>query len=408
MIEFGRKKELKRLLSLRGNGKIKVVTGLRRCGKSYLLYPLFTRELLLRGISSADIVELNLVGKDYGIDTPEKLSKAIKESVGPNTKFLIVDEAQRAGDGFAGVFLALLSSRPDVDCYITGSNSDILSKDIVRQFKGKAKEVKVSPLTFAEIREAIPDYPFEKYLRFGGLPLILNCEDDESRETELRDLWENTYLSDIHDRFKGKLISERAQKGIIIGILSNITSPTSEKRITKTILGGLHQTKAETAQMHAEIGDLIQAARDSFLLIGFEQIGLEPSNEWMIENSLKNYCVDVGLLRAISKSYSIDGDALENAVFLRIISKGCETHGEEIMRNDGTKGEVDFVYEKAGKTHFVQVAFLLSETNRHRELSFLEEKAGDSLFVPEMVCHECRIKDVPDGIHMFVGEEFFL
>ena len=411
MIEFGRKAELKRLFAFKGNGKIKVVTGLRRVGKSYLLSPLFKRELLSCGYSEEQIAELNLLGKDYGISTPTQLAEAIKKEIGRSTKFLIIDEAQLAGPGFAKVLLSFRSVRPDVDCYITGSNSDILSKDIVQQFKGMAKEIKVTPLTLSEIRESIPDYPLSKYLRFGGIPLVLNCVSDESKEEELRDLWANTYLSDIHDRFEGQLISERLQKEIIVFILTNITSPTSEKSIAKKILGRLHPSNEEIAQLHAEIGDLVQAARDAFLLIGFEQKGLvdsyEGTTQCPVGRMLKNYCADLGLLQIISESLSKDGDALENAVFLRILSKGFLPHGETVRKDDGRKGEVDFVYKDSQHTHFIQVAYMLNETNRYRELDFLAEQTPNRGSKTEVVCFDCRLDSIPDGIEIYQGEAFF-
>ncbi len=403
MIEFPRENEIASLLKRRDNGKIKVVTGLRRCGKSFLLFTLFKRRLLSIGVKAEEIAELNVLEAGGKVFDPASLAGAIGKAMSARTKVLLLDEIQLAGEGFQRPLLSLLSLRPDIDCYVTGSNSRILSKDIVKLFKGKANEVRVSPLSLAEIRERIPGYPLESYLRFGGIPLVLNCETDEAREEELRDLWENTYLQDINERFKGRLLSERTKKEIVVHILSNLTSPTSERKIAKRIAARMHPSGEEWMETKAEVMDLVQAAQDSFLLIGFEQ--RRDREDPRIETPLKNYCVDLGLLRTISESASIDADVFENAAFLRLRAHGYAPYGLEVVCADGSKSEVDFVYEARGRTHLVQVAYFLTESNSRREIGYLAEQTRAC--ISELVCHDNYVRSIPGGIKVFVGKEFF-
>lgn len=220
-MEIRRDKYLERIVSCMWDGQVKVITGIRRCGKSYLLRNIFQSYLLRQGVDMEHIVSFALdLAKDIRYRNPLELSKAVRERVEGQTGqyYLFVDEIQMSDEvanpynpaGKAITFydaLNDLNSLPNLDIYVTGSNSKMLSSDILTEFRGRSDEIRVHPLSFAEFYSAVggdKEEAFENYAFFGGMPLILSRSDDTAKMSYLKSLFSEVYLKDIVERRKIK------------------------------------------------------------------------------------------------------------------------------------------------------------------------------------------------------------
>ena len=242
MLEIKRDSYLNKLIEKQGNGMVKIVTGIRRCGKSYLLFELFRKHLLVSGVSKEQIIALSLdddENEEY-LD-PSNLSKYLKSKITNDEDefYILLDEAQLAiteeeykGKGMIklyGILNSLLRHR-NVDIYITGSNSKFLSSDILTEFRGRGDEIRVYPLSFAEFMSVYSGDSYagyRDYSLYGGLPYVTTMKSSEEKVKYLSNLFKNTYLKDIIDRhhLKGDIVMD-----ILVDILSSdtatLTNPT--------------------------------------------------------------------------------------------------------------------------------------------------------------------------------------
>ena len=204
MENINRNKYLNELISLRHNGMIKVITGMRRCGKSYLLFEIFARYLIDSGVSPDHLIKIDL--EDFGnmeMRVPENFYNFVKSSIrDEDMYYLLLDEVQML-DKFEDVLNGLLKIR-NIDIFVTGSNAKFLSKDIITEFRGRGFEVSMYPLSFSEYMSVYPGSPqagLNEYLLYGGLPQILLYRNDEQKVTFLKNLFQETYIKDIKDRY---------------------------------------------------------------------------------------------------------------------------------------------------------------------------------------------------------------
>ena len=199
-MEIKRDIYLNKLISKRNNGLIKVVTGVRRCGKSYLLFTLFKNYLLSAGIDEQHIIEIAFDAfENRQFRDPDVLYPYLKEKIqGDDMYYVLLDEVQLLGE-FEAVLNSLIRMK-NVDVYVTGSNAKFLSKDVITEFRGRGDEVHMYPLSFAEFMSVYPGTKqdgWNEYMIYGGLPLVLSFQTQEEKITFLKSLFEETYISDI-------------------------------------------------------------------------------------------------------------------------------------------------------------------------------------------------------------------
>lgn len=265
MAIFNRAKQIDQLIQSIGNNKIKIVTGVRRCGKTYLLKNILPGQLKEKGFVKAigDVLIIELKGKNNNIKTKNQLLNFLNEKRNKNKKFIVIDEVQKIKN-YHEILIGYKQENPDKELFLAGSNSKILSSDILLHFQEFGYEIHLSPLTFKEIREAIPDYSIDDYIRYGGLPLIVN-ELPEKREQELKAIYQELYEGDIKDKLKDRFsyISKSKIRHVLKAIFST-SSEISTKGIAKSFAHGTDATKFDDLKLKAEIEEAIQILVDSY------------------------------------------------------------------------------------------------------------------------------------------------
>ena len=384
---FERKAELQELLSsLRDTSKIKVVAGLRGAGKTYLLNELFYDALLRRGYRPADVFKADLSGSHDEVRSPAAPRSLLGEASHKEAKFIFIDEVQLAGDEYADVLISFLKRNPQIGLFVTGSNSKTLSDDIRKAFKENAKTIFLRPLSFQEIRDRLPNYRPRDYLEFGAIPMVLKKKEPERRDF-LEDLYRNTYLLDIKERFQGRYLSNIEKEKILVRMLSSLTSPLSEAQIIKGITKRSVLNREEVLLLKKEILDFIEIASASFLVCDFRQdFAKETESETdFMDHHIKKYCFDLGLLDVISEASVVYKNAasLENAIYLELRSRGIDPRGGFVIKPNGELGEIDFSFERKGTSFYIQSVHTLDEKNQERELGnlLLAPKSAQKLVV---------------------------
>lgn len=235
-MEIRRDRYLERLIAHKGNGRVKIVTGIRRCGKSYLLFQLFKRHLIETGVKPNHIIEIQLEDRsNKELRNPDACLAFIKKKIKDQKPYyLLIDEVQLM-DEFEDVLNSCLHIQ-NLDTYVTGSNSKFLSKDIITEFRGRGDEMYLRPLSFKEFRTIQPDKPFDdvwtEYMTFGGLPYCALLPTREEKADYLKHLFDEVFLRDIIDRNK---IQNDAQLESLLNIISSaVGSLTNPKKLEDT------------------------------------------------------------------------------------------------------------------------------------------------------------------------------
>lgn len=381
MATFQRNKQIKQLINSIGDKKIKVITGIRRSGKTYLLTNIFPKQLKASNIikSESDVLIISLKGKDNNITSKTKLLHYLNEKPNRDKKFIVIDEVQQIKN-FDEILLQYKNSHEDKEIFITGSNSKIMSKEILRKFQESGLEIHLRPLAFKEIREELPDYSVDDYLKYGGLPLIVN-EKEEKREEELKRIYDELYISDINDKLKDFRYITTTKISDIIRTIFSTTNEISTKEIAKRFLKGIDYRIEEKQDLIKEIEDAIQLLVDSYLIEEFENDSFNTHN--ILENiglNKKYYCVDNGLLYInCEDGKRKDGTVLENAIYLYLKYKGINPKGKILLGTENNKeGEVDFNYHKDELDYHIQVTYEYHDGDYEREVGNLLRFNDDS------------------------------
>lgn len=305
-MEVKRDSYLQQLIDYQWNGLVKVITGIRRCGKSYLLKVIYKRYLLEKGIKEDQIIVIELdLAKDIRYRNPLELSAYVRNIVENKSiqYYLFVDEIQMSDtianpynpDGARITFydsLNDLMSLPNLDIYVTGSNSKMLSSDILTQFRGRSDEIRLHPLSFAEFYSAVggdKSDAFDEYAFYGGMPLILSRPNEAAKMNYLSSLFAKVYIKDIVERRK---IEHQDVLEMVIDLLSSsIGSLTNPKRIADTLKSTMKFT-VSTNTIRAYIGHL----EDAFLFS--ESKRYDVKGKAYFDSPSKYYCEDIGLRNA--------------------------------------------------------------------------------------------------------------
>ena len=351
------------LISGEGNNLVKIVTGVRRCGKSFLLFKLFRNYLTEKGVDEQHIIELSLDDlRNKKLRNPETLLEYIDSHLlnDKKTTYIILDEVQLVQD-FVEVLLSLLHT-PFVDVYVSGSNSKFLSKDVVTEFRGRGDEIRVFPLSFSEFYSAVDGDKSEvwkEYYTYGGLPQILEFDSEKKKSDYLKNLYELTYMKDVQER--NHLRNADGLFKVVQMLASCIGSSTNPKRISDTF-----KTVEKKAVTDKTILNYIECLKDAFLIE--EALRYDVKGRKYIGTETKYYFEDIGLRNAILNfRQQEEPHIMENIIYNELKYRGfnvdvgfVETWENKSSGKSFRYGlEVDFVVNKGAERIYIQSAFKL-------------------------------------------------
>ena len=358
---IARDKYLRQLIEARGNGMVKIVTGMRRSGKSFLLMTLFHQYLIEQGVAENHIIEISLDNrKNKSLRNPDVLLEHIEHLIQSDGQihYVILDEVQLVDD-FVEVLLSLMQDKR-LDVYVSGSNSKFLSKDVVTEFRGRGDEIHLFPLSFAEYYAAIGGDKYnawKEYYTYGGLPQILQIENEEKKINYLLDLYELTYIKDIIER--NHLRNVEGLRALVRVLASNIGSSTNPKRIGDTFLSVEHITMKDST-----IRDYIKYLQDAYMIE--EALRYDVKGRKYIGTETKYYFADMGLRAAILNfRQQEETHIMENIIYNELRMRGYRIDvGLVETWKTSTEGknvrvplEVDFVVNKGAERIYIQSAF---------------------------------------------------
>ena len=365
---FKRQKYLDKLIAGQGNGQVKIVTGGRRCGKSFLLFNIFHKNLISNGVSEDHIIELSLDDrKSKSLRDPDALLAYIDERVNQDgrTYYVILDEIQFVED-FVEVLLSLMHT-PNVEVYVSGSNSKFLSKDVVTEFRGRGDEIRVWPLSFAEYYEEIGgdrSMAWREYYTFGGLPQVALIKEHEKKIEFLQGMYELTYLRDIIER--NHLRNAEGMRQLVQILSSGIGASTNPKRISNTF-----QSVEGVNISHNTIKEYIGYLQDAFLIE--EALRYDVKGRKYIGSESKYYFGDLGLRGAILNfRQQEENHIMENVIYNELRMRGflVDVGMIESWKKDANEHnvrrnlEIDFVANKGNQRYYIQSAFAINNDEK--------------------------------------------
>lgn len=379
-MEIERGGYVKSLVDRKNNGAIKVITGVRRCGKSYLLFRLYKKYLLSTGVQNEDIIEIPLDDDDFEeLRERKNLSQYIKSRTdGNRTFYVFLDEVQFC-EGFESV-LNGLSRKENLDIYVTGSNSKFLSSDILTEFRGRGDEVRVYPLSFAEylsVYNGEKNDAWREFMLYGGLPRILSCKSDEQKAKYLQDLFKSVYLKDVVERnhLKGDTVLE----SIVDFLASAVGSLTNATRLSNTFVSNGIMTNDKT------VSSYISYLENAFLIEMAERYDVKGKK--YIGSTKKFYFTDVGLRNArLNFRQQEPSHILENIIYNELLVRGFNVDvgvvEKHIKDSDGKQKnvhlEIDFVCNKGSLRYYIQSVYSVPDEAKMNQETASLDRISDS------------------------------
>lgn len=379
---YKREKYLNKLINKQWNGRIKVITGLRRCGKSTILFELFKNYLIGDGIGKDNIIAIELdsdINKEYR--DPYKLSEYIRGRCCDESKkyYVLLDEIQFAISKdelknqnepirLYSVLNGLLHLK-NIDVYVTGSNSKLLSKDISTEFRGRGDVVNIYPLSFSEYLDASKQEKvdaYDEYVMFGGMPYLLSIDSDEEKYEYLEALFEEIYFKDIEERYDIRLPG--VLRELTSSLCSSIGSLTNASKIARTV-----QTMKNVKTDSETISTYLSYLADSFLFSKADRYDVKGKKYF--EYPSKYYCTDVGLRNVrLGLRQQEETHIMENIIYNELISRGYAVDIGNITiveRNKEGKRtqknlEVDFIARKGSKKYYIQSALSMDDKEKEK------------------------------------------
>ena len=374
-MEIKRDVYLEQLKIRKDNGMVKIITGIRRCGKSFLLFVLFKKYLLESGIDNEHIIEIALDGiENEELRDPKKCYQYIKDTMKDQGKYyLLLDEVQ-----FMPRFEEVLNSLlriGNIDVYVTGSNSKFLSSDIVTEFRGRGDEVRIYPLSFAEFYAAFDgdyDEAWNEYMIYGGLPQVAQLSTERQKAEYLKNIFANVYIKDVVERNR---IQNADEIGTLVDILASaIGAPTNPTKISNTF-----KTERGINYSNKTISNHIDYLIEAFLVSKANRYDIKGRK--YVGANLKYYFTDVGLRNArLNFRQQEPTHIMENIVYNELLMRGYNVDVgivEVYAKNSEGKTvrkqlEVDFVVNQGSQKYYIQVAYdITSEEKQIQELSSL-------------------------------------
>ncbi len=365
-----RENYLNKLIEAKNDGLIKVITGIRRCGKSYLLNNIFYEYLLNNNVAKDHIIKIALDDSDNEeLLNPQNLSKYIKEKiVGKENYYVILDEIQLVKN-FEGVLNGLLRIN-NIDIYVTGSNSKFLSSDIVTEFRGRGEEIKVYPLSFAEFMTISNKDKFDswqEYITYGGLPLVVSMMTDERKTNYLKEQQKNVYLNDVIER--NHIKHDRKLMKLVQTISSNIGSLSNSKKISDTFLS-TSNTKIDSKT----ISLYLKYLEEAFMIEKAERYDVKGKK--YLSTPYKYYFTDLGIRNSFINFRQVEEThIMKNIIYLELKRRDYNVDVGMIAINE-RKGndliykqlEVDFIANKGNNKIYIQSALnMIDEVKAKQE-----------------------------------------
>ena len=374
-MEIKRNYYLNKLISKQNNKLIKIVTGIRRCGKSYLLDPIFRNYLLDNGVDENHIIKLefdSIENEEY--TNPKKLYEYVMQKVFDNdTYYVILDEIQKVSD-FESVLNSFLR-KPNLDVYVTGSNSKFLSSDIITEFRGRGDEIRVYPLSFSEFMSVYSGNEISglnEYINYGGLPLITTFKSVEEKIEYLNFQKDNVYINDVIER--NDIRNDEELKALIEIISSSIGSLTNPTKLYNTFI-----SKGNKNITNKTIASYLKYLEESFLIEKSKRFDVKGKK--YIETPSKYYFVDIGIRNSLINFRQIEKThIMENIIYTELRRRGFNVDVgivekrkiDEKGKKDYKQLEIDFVANKGSDKYYIQAAYSIEDNNkREQELQSL-------------------------------------
>lgn len=385
MKQIARDIYLKRLIDSQGNGLIKVITGIRRCGKSYLLDPIFKDYLLKRGVSTDHIIHLNLETRENkSLTDPDALDGFIRGRIKDDTRhYVLLDEIQLVAD-FESVLNGFLHL-PNLDVYVTGSNSRFLSSDIVTEFRGRSYEIHLYPLSFAEfmsVYDGSRERGWSDYYRYGGLPQVSAMPTESDKMAFLGSQWSNVYLNDLVERYH---LRNRAELDSLVEVIASsagsLTNPHKLERSFKSM--------ANVSLDHNTISDYLTKLEEAFIVEKSKRYDVKgkkyintPSKYYFTDSGIRNACLG---FRQMEENH-----IMENIIYIELRRRGYQVDIGVVSARDGNdrrQYEVDFVANRGDRTLYIQSALTISDPDKRaqesRSLSEIDDHFAKIIIVKD-------------------------
>ena len=388
-MEIQRKQYLDQLIRHRDNGRVKIITGIRRCGKSYLLFELYRKYLLSTGVRPDQIITLSLDEIDNArYRDPFEMNALIKSQLADPDKryYIFIDEIQFseavpnpyvASSGqkitFIDTLLGLMKIK-NVDIYVTGSNSRMLSKDVLTQFRDRGDEIHLYPLSYAEFKAGCPDptHAWRDYCTFGGMPYVLQLSSPEEKSSYLKALFDETYTRDIVERYDIRNDVDVLDT-ILDFISSTIGSLTNPAKLEKRFLSEKHE-----AVSHTTISRYLSYFMDAYVLYSAQRYDIKGAAYF--STPLKYYFADIGLRNArINFRQTEETHIMENIIYNELVCRGynvdvgvvgctqrsVDQAGKE--KKTRIQLEVDFVVNRGQQRYYIQSALSVSDPQKRAQ-----------------------------------------
>ncbi len=427
IMRIERKRNLQRLIDSRQDGQIKIITGIRRCGKSYLLGVLYREYLLQDGVQHEQIISLEL-DNDFNARyrNPLELGKYLRELVSDTTKvyYILLDEIQMVETirnpylppetdskiTFVDVLLGL-KNLPNVDVYVTGSNSKMLSSDVATAFRDRGEEIHITPLTYDEFYAAYPmekRFAWREFITYGGMPMVLQKKNHEEKAKYLQDLFKLTYLRDVIERNRLRADSELLDEllNVVASAVGSLTNPTRLANTFQSVKG--LKIKNET------ISTYLDCFIDAYILAKAYRYDIKGRS--YIDTPLKYYFTDIGLRNArLNFRQQEETHIMENILYNELVARGFNIDVGVLEYNYTSEGrkvrsqlEVDFVVNRAEKRYYIQSALTVAdEEKRQQEVNSLNRI--DDSYAKIVVVRDNILPWTDEcGVHYINIEDFLL
>lgn len=399
------------LVSLQNNGMIKIITGMRRCGKSYLLFEIFASYLENKGVASDHIIKVDLEDyKNRAMRNPDNLYSLVENRIKDDGMYyILLDEVQML-DNFEDVLNGFLKMR-NVDVYVTGSNAKFLSKDIITEFRGRGFEVKMYPLSFSEYMSAYSgtiQAGFNEYMLYGGLPQILSYTTEEQKVRFLKTLFDETYIKDIKERYDIRKDDDLEE---LINIMaSGIGALTNPNKLANTF-----RSEKKSAISYDTVKDYIDYLCDSFLVEKSTRYDIKGKR--YVNSPYKYYFMDLGLRNArINFRQSERSHLMENMIYNELKVRGFNVDvgvvpvvtKDENGKQQRSSLEVDFVCNLGSKRYYIQSAYRMESDEKIRQERASLLKVDDSFKKIIVVGEESPVTRDESGITTLGIYDFLL
>lgn len=411
MKRIERQKYLDELISLKENGMIKVITGMRRCGKSYLLFEIFSSYLESNGVKADHIIKIDLEDyKNRSLRNPDNIYEYVESRiVDSDIYYILLDEVQMLDD-FVDVLNGFLKKQ-NVDIYVTGSNAKFLSKDVITEFRGRGFEIRVYPFSFSEYMSAYQgslQSGINEYMLYGGLPQILSYKTDEHKTLFLKSLFEETYIKDIKERYNIRKDDDLEE--LINTLSSGIGTLTNPNKLSNTF-----KSEKKSVVSYDTIKDYIEYLCDSFLVE--KSTRYDVKGKKYINSPYKYYFMDLGLrnvrlnFRQFEKTHLME-NLIYNELRIRGYNVDVGVVPAVIRDNEGKQQrsnyEIDFICNAGSKRYYIQSAYRMETDDKIKQEKSSLLKVEDSFKKIIIVGDEMPVTRDDSGITIINIYDFLL